>query len=153
MDKSSSQLPVRRHVKTAYRAYRGKPAQLSPNTNTYPAFGNEYKIERNRRLTHSVFVQTTGYMLIGDRTQETLSDPLHRKPADILLRARQEGSIAGRSRAYMRAAAPGQVVWKNDYTLLARTRSRRQTSIGPYTQGNLVKQSVLMRISKFLGQG
>lgn len=151
MEKSGADLPVRKHVKTPYHAYRGRPVTLSDNTNTHPAFGNEYKVERNRKLTKSVWRQTVGYMCIGDRTQETLSDPLHRKPADILLRARHEGSIAGRSRAYMRAAAPQQVTWKNDYTLLARTRSRRQTSIGPYTQGNLVRQSILMRISKFLG--
>lgn len=137
-------------------------AMLSANTNVHPAFGMDYKIHRNRAVVGSVIAQTWGLHAIkkgpwvfGD-VQEKLSDPLHRDPLLILMRARQESSIAGRSRAFIRPAAPQQVTWKNQYWVLQRTRGRRGTTIGPYgkTSGMLVQQSVLSRIGDFLtGQG
>lgn len=161
-------------------------SQFSQNTNVYPAFGVVEKIQRNRQLMYSIFRMRAGVMLIGDRLQESLSDPLHRpyknirdhrqqqthnkihgnrqilglqQPGSyqgvvngvgIQQRQRNEASIAGRSRAYIRAAAPGQVTWKNSYWNMQRTRATRQTTIGPYVMGNMAKQSAMTRISNFM---
>lgn len=159
-------------------------SQFSQNTNVYPAFGNQYKIERNRNLMYSIFRMRAGVMLIGDRLQESLSDPLHRPYKNIQdhkqqghhrndihgnrqilglqqtgsykgivngvgmqQRQRNEASIAGRARGYIRPAAPGQVKWKNSYWNQQRTRATRQTAIGPYTMGNMNKQSIMYHLS------
>lgn len=122
---------------------------FSQDTNVHPSFGVTPKIHRNKIETHSVYVQTQGYMLIGDRLSETMSDPLHRPPRYVLQRAREEGSIAGRSRGMIRSAAPGQVTWKNPYW-----RTQRPPYIpvqGPFTHGQLQDQSILQRINGFLG--
>lgn len=136
-------------------------AVLSQNTRMLPAFGMDYKIRRNRNITvgpTSVVSQTWGYhsskngLNVFGNIQEKLSDPLHRDPLQILLRARQESSIAGRMRAYIRPAAPQQVTWKNQYWVLQRTRGARPTTIGPYGHPTArPEQSILSRIGGFLG--
>ena len=133
-------------------------AQLSANTNVHPAFGMDYKIRRNRNIVNgpvSVASQTWGLHgkePFGD-IQEKLSDPLHRDVRVILQNARNEASIFGRSRAQIRAAAPQQVTWKNNYWVLQRTRGRRGTTIGPYgmVSGRQPAQSIGSRIGQFLG--
>lgn len=125
-------------------------AAYSPNTNLYPAFGNEHKIQRNRALTSSVMRLNYGMDKIGrgEKPQETTNDPLKRKPEYIVQQARQEASIAGRLRGRIRPAAPGQVKWKNAYWLAQRPPVRQP--IGPFVQGSLEKQSILYRISDAL---
>ena len=139
-------------------------AVFSNNTNVRPSFGMAYKIKRNVRITVgpvSVASQTwglhsskLGLNVFGD-IQTKLSDPLHRNPQDLLIKARQESSIAGRSRGYMRPAAPQQVNWKNTYWIQERTRGRRGTTIGPYGQASskLTSQSALSRVGSFLKGG
>jgi hypothetical protein len=137
-----------------------KGALFSQNTNVHPAFGMDYKIKRNRNVVGSVVGQTWGYHAskkgynVFGNIQNKLHDPLHRDPMLILLRARQEASIAGRERAYIRPAAPLQVTWKNQYWVLQRTRGARGTTIGPY--GNPTSnpsQSILARIAGGMGIG
>lgn len=141
--------------------FNSKGAIFSANTNVHPAFGMSYKITRNRNITvgpTSVAAQTwgihskkLGLNVFGD-IQTKLSDPLHRDPQDLLIRARQEAGIAGRSRGHIRPAAPQQVTWKNQYWVLERTRGRRGTTIGPYgqTSSKLPAQSMLSRVNTFL---
>ena len=138
-------------------------AVYSQNTNVHPAFGMSYKVKGNRVKVRSVIGQTWGLHAIKGQNgvdspspfgdiQEKLNDPLHRDPLFILRRAREESSIAGRSRGRIRPAAPQQVSWKNQYWILERTRGRRGTTIGPYgvTSQKLQQQSILSRISGFL---
>lgn len=134
-------------------------ALLSQNTNVHPAFGMDYKVARNRAVVTSIAAQTWGYhankhsvWVFGD-VQNKLSDPLHRDPNYLLQRARQEASIAGRTRAFIRPWHPQQVQWKNQYWVLQRTRGARGTTIGPYgtVSGKQQPQSVLSRISGILG--
>jgi hypothetical protein len=122
-------------------------AEYSPNTNVHPAFGSQFKIERNRRLTSAVMKLNYGIWHIGqgEKPIETTNDPLGRKPEYIIARGREEMSNAGRSRARIRPAAPGQVLWKNAYYRAQRPPTRQP--IGPFTQGSLEKQSILYRIS------
>ena len=135
-------------------------AIFSQNTNVHPAFAMDYKLKRNTNVVRSVIAQTwglhashKGYNVFGN-IQEKLSDPLHRDPMFILLRARQEASIAGRERAYIRPAAPLQVTWKNQYWVLQRTRGARGTTIGPYGNiGSRPEQSILARIAGGMGIG
>lgn len=133
-------------------------AILAQNTNVHPAFGMDYKVKRNRNIVNgqlSVASQTWG--IHGKEPfgniQEKLSDPLHRDPNLLQQLARNESSIAGRSRAYIRPAAPQQVTWKNNYWVLQRTRGRRGTTIGPYgtVSSRQPAQSVMSRIGTFLG--
>jgi hypothetical protein len=131
---------------------RGKAqAEFSDNTNVHPAFGVQPKIERNRKLVQSVYRQTQGYMLIGDRTQETMSDPLHRPPRMILQAFRENNSVSYRSRGQIRPAAPGQVTWKNAYWRYQRPPYRQP--IGPFTQGSMQQQSILQRVNMWLQGG
>lgn len=144
--------------------FNSKGAVFSANTNVHPAFGMSYKIKRNRSITvgtTSVASQTwgihsrkLGINVFGD-IQNKLSDPLHRDPQLLLVRARQESSIAGRSRAMMRPAAPQQVNWKNSYWIQERTRGRRGTTIGPYgqTSSKLPAQSMLSRVNNYFTGG
>lgn len=122
-------------------------AAFSPNTNVYPAFGNRYKIERNRALTSSLMKLNYGKDKIGsgEKPLETTNDPLRRRPEAIIAAGRAEMSIAGRARGHIRAAAPGQVQWKNPYYRAQRPPTRQP--IGPFTQGSLEKQSILYRLS------
>lgn len=124
------------------------PEVFSQNTNVHPAFGVVPKIERNRALVNSVYRQTQGYMLIGDRTNETMSDPLHRPPKYILQQFRQNTNTLGIDRALIRPAAPQQVTWKNQYWRVQKPPYR--TPIGPYTHGQMQQQSVLYRINLWL---
>ena len=125
---------------------------LSQNTNVYPAFGNVHKIERNRKLTGSIMRLNYGVWHIGqgEKPIETTNDPLKRKPELIIARGREEMSIAGRSRAHVRAAAPGQVTWKNPYWRAQRPPVRKP--IGPFTQGSLEQQSIMYRMSSTLAK-
>ncbi|SRR6266567_4999681 len=127
-------------------------AILSQNTNVYPAFGNEFKVKRNRVLTSSVMKLNYGVWHIGqgEKPIETTNDPHRRKPEYIIRRGREEMSIAGRSRAHIRAAAPGQVLWRNPYW--RQQRPPIKGVIGPFTQGSLEKQSILYRISDGLNK-
>ncbi len=122
-------------------------AILSRNTNVYPAFGNEFKVKRNRMLTSSIMKLNYGIWHIGqgEKPIETLNDPHHRKPEYIIARGREEMSIAGRTRGNIRPAAPGQVRWKNPYWRAQRPPVRQP--IGPFVQASLEKQSILYRIS------
>ena len=122
-------------------------AILSQNTNVHPAFGNEFKVQRNRALTSSIMKLNYGKWHIGQGIKpiETTNDPHKRKPDYIIARGREEMSIAGRTRGHIRAAAPGQVQWKNPYYRAQRPPVRRP--IGPFTQGSLEKQSILYRLS------
>lgn len=124
---------------------------FSQNTNVHPAFGVQPKIERNRKVVNSVYTQTQGYMLIGDRLQETMSDPLHRNGRYILQAFREGSSVSGRSRGMMRPAAPQQVTWKNQYWRVQ--RPPYMPVIGPYTQGQLADQSILARVNYWLRGG
>lgn len=124
------------------------PEVFSQNTNVHPAFGVVPKIERNRKVVQSVYRQTQGYMLIGDRVQETMSDPLHRPPQYVLQQFRQNSGALGIDRAQIRAAAPAQVTWKNAYWRVQKPPYR--TPIGPYTHGQMQQQSVLYRINLWL---
>lgn len=133
-------------------------AILAQNTNVHPAFGMDYKIKRNRDIVNGpVSVASHTWGIHGKEPfgniQEKLSDPLHRDVHVILQNARNEASIAGRSRGYIRAAAPQQVTWKNNYWVLQRTRGRRGTTIGPYgtVSSKQPAQSVMSRIGSFLG--
>lgn len=127
-------------------------AAFSQNTNVHPAFGNVFKIERNRRLTASIMNLNYGVWHIGQGLKpiETSNDPLHRKPADIIQRSREEMSIAGRTRGFIRPAAPGQVKWKYPYWTAQRPPVRQP--IGPFVQGSLEKQSILYRLSSTLSR-
>jgi len=124
------------------------PEVFSQNTNVHPAFGVVPKIERNKRVVQSVYRQTQGIMLIGDRTQETMSDPLHRPPRYVLQQFRQNSGALGISRALIRPAAPQQVTWKNAYWRVQKPPYR--TPIGPYTHGQMQQQSVLYRVNMWL---
>lgn len=127
-------------------------AAFSQNTNAHPAFGNIYKIERNRALTASVMNLNYGIWHIGQGVKpiETTNDPHRRKPEEIIKRGREEMSIAGRSRGFIRSAAPGQVAWKYPYWVAQRPPVRQP--IGPFTMGSLEKQSIWYRISGTLGR-
>lgn len=127
-------------------------AAYSANTNMHPAFGNTFKIERNRNLTRSIMNLNYGVWHIGqgEKPIETTNDPHHRKPEYIIARGREEMSIAGRTRGHIRAAAPGQVRWKNPYWRAQRPPTRQP--IGPFTQGSLEKQSILYRMSTTLSK-
>ena len=130
------------------------PAQaiLSQNTNVHPAFGVVPKIERNVGIVHTVFRNTAGVMLRGDRMNEVMNDPLHRPYPLIKLRYREEASIRGRDRGIIRPAAPQQVTWKNAYWRFQRPPYR--SPIGPFTQGQLQSQSILYRVNQFMrGEG
>lgn len=132
-----------------FQGRAGKAPQVfSQNTNVHPAFGVVPKIERNRRVVQSVYRQTQGYMLIGDRTNETMSDPLHRPPQYILQQFRQNSSALGIDRSQIRPAAPGQATWK--YPYWRAQKPPYVTPIGPYTHGNMPQQSVLYRINLWL---
>ncbi len=122
-------------------------AILSQNTNMHPAFGNEHKIERNRKLTSSIMKLNYGVWHIeqGEKPIETMNDPHARPPEYIIARGREEMSIAGRMRGHIRPAAPGQVKWKNPYW--RQQKPPVKGVIGPFTQGSLEKQSILYRIS------
>lgn len=122
-------------------------AILSNNTNVHPAFGNEFKVKRNRALTSSIMKLNYGMWHIGqgEKPIETTNDPLKRKPEYIIARGREEMSIAGRTRGRIRPAAPAQVKWKNSYYRAQRPPVRQP--IGPFTQGSLEKQSILYRMS------
>jgi hypothetical protein len=124
---------------------------FSQNTNVHPAFGAEPKIQRNRRLVQSVYHQTQGYALVRNRTNETMSDPLHRHPDYILQKFREETSVSYRSRGTIRPAAPGLVTWKNQFWTMQRPPAL--PVIGPFTQGQLEQQSILSRINAFLAGG
>src|SRR5258706_8983916 len=133
-------------------AWRNHLVLSSPNTNVHPAFGSERKRERNVRLSYSI-LNLNQRRMAQYRLQslsEDSNDPLRRDPRDMYQLTRNEMSIAGRAHGAIRAAAPGQVAWKNSYWLRERTRATRQTKIGPYTQASLPKQSVLYRISDAL---
>jgi hypothetical protein len=127
-------------------------AAYSPNTNTHPAFGNVFKVERNRALTRSIMRLNYGVWTIGQGVKpiETFADPRRRKPQDIIRRGREEMSIAGRSRGAIRAAAPGQVAWKYPYWTAQRPPVRQP--IGPFVQGSLERQSIWYRMSGFLSR-
>jgi hypothetical protein len=141
--------PTTSFLDNLFQGTPGKaPEVFSQNTNVHPAFGVVPKIERNKKLVNSVYRQTQGYMLIGDRTQETMSDPLHRPPRYILEQFRINSSGLGRDRALIRAAAPQQVTWKNAYWRVQKPPYR--TPIGPYTHGQMQSQSVLYRINMWL---
>lgn len=127
-------------------------AEFSPDTNVHPAFGNQFKVERNRRLTGSIMRLNYGVWTIGQGIKpiETTNDPLKRKPELIIARGREEMSIAGRTRGAIRPAAPGQVAWKNPYWRAQRPPTRKP--IGPFTQGSLEKQSIMYRMSTTLSK-
>lgn len=122
-------------------------ATYSANTNIHPAFGNLYKVERNRKLTASVMKLNFGMQSprTGRKGIETTYDPRKRKPEYILARAREEASIAGRTRARIEARAPGQMMWKYPYWIAQRPPVRQP--IGPFTMGSLEQQSILQRIA------
>lgn len=126
-------------------------ATFADNTNVHPAFGVRAKIERNRNVVKSVYRQTQGYMLIGDRTNETMSDPLHRDPRMILQNFRNETSVSYRSRGMIRPAAPGQVTWKNAYWRYQRPPYRQP--MPPFTLSQLPQQSILQRVNIWLTGG
>jgi hypothetical protein len=133
-------------------AWRNHLVRSSPNTNVHPAFGSERKRERNVSLVYSLInLNQAAMMRIRiQNLSENSNDPLKRNPDDLYQLERNEYSIAGRTHGAIRAAAPGQVAWKNSYWLQQRTRATRQTAIGPYTQSSLPKQSILYRISDAL---
>lgn len=133
-------------------AWRNHLVRSSPNTNVHPAFGSERKIRRNVGLSYSIINLNQGAMgrIALQNLSENSNDPLKRDPRELYQLERNEYSIAGRSHGAMRPAAPGQVAWKNSYWLQQRTRATRQTTIGPYTQSSLPKQSILYRISDAL---
>lgn len=123
----------------------------SPNTNVHPQFASKGKLERNLNITKTI-LNLGGQRMAEYQKQsvsEDASDPLHRDVRLIYQRTREEMSNAGRSRAMIRPAAPGQVTWKNAYWQVQKDRQYRQTAIGPYTQGSLPMQSILNRISVF----
>jgi hypothetical protein len=127
-------------------------AIYSQNTNVHPAFGAAPKVKRNVGIVHTMFRYNTGVMLIGDRSNGVMNDPLHRPYQTIRLRYRQEASIRGRDRDRIRAAAPQQVTWKNSYWRFQRPPYR--SPIGPFTQGQLQSQSILYRVNQFMrGEG
>lgn len=125
-------------------------AILSANTNTHPAFGNEFKVRRNRALTGSIMRLNYGVWHIGqgEKPIETTNDPNKRSAEWIIARGREEMSIAGRTRGHIRPAAPGQVEWKNSYWRAQRPPIRQP--IGPYQ--SLEKQSILYRMSSTLAK-
>lgn len=127
-------------------------AILSANTNTHPAFGNMFKVKRNRALTSSIMRLNYGIWTIGqgEKPIETTNDPHKRSAEYIIARGREEMSIAGRTRGRIRPAAPGQVEWKNSYWRAQRPPIRQP--IGPFTQGSLEKQSILYRMSSTLAK-
>lgn len=130
-----------------YRNYSRPDARAiiyAPQTNMLVVYGSAYKVERNRRRIGQIFRYNALPMTSGIKFQETMSDPLHRKPEEIIRRARLEASVAGRSRGFIRPAAPGQVTWKYPYWNV----QKNVKPIGPYNQA--VKQSILQRISTTL---
>jgi hypothetical protein len=131
-----------------WREHANLHAAFSPNTNVHPAFGNVFKIERNRHLTHSVMWLNYGMesARTGNKPIETMNDPHHRKPELILARYREEISIAGRTRGRIEPRAPGQVKWRYPYWTMQRPPALPQR-MGPFTQGSLEKQSIMYRIS------
>lgn len=121
---------------------------------TNPAFGSSLKIQRNIAITKGIINLNQGRMAQYrmQSVSEDSSDVLRRDPRLIYQRTREEMSIAGRSRAFMRPAAPGQVTWKNSYWMAQRNVKPQ----GPFTMGGMEKQSVLYRISdafSALGRG
>jgi hypothetical protein len=135
-------------------AWRNHLVESSQNTRVYPAQGSAYKRKRNVANVAALVNMNAGRMAQYrmQSLSEDSSDPLRRDPRLVYQRTREEMSPFGRSRGAMRPAAPGQVAWKNSYWMQQRTRATRQTSIGPYTQGSLEKQSVLYRISGALSK-
>lgn len=136
-----------------WREHANLHAEFSQNTNVHPAFGNIFKIERNRRLTHSVMWLNYGMnsARTGNKPIETTNDPHHRKPEFILRRYREEISIAGRTRGRIEPRAPGQVKWKYPYWSVQKAPNMPQR-IGPFVQGSLEKQSILYRLSNAFGR-
>jgi hypothetical protein len=122
-------------------------AMYSQNTNVHPAFGNEWKVKRNVALTKSIMKLNYGVWHIGqgEKPIETTNDPHKRTPEYIIARGREEMSNAGRMRGNIRAAAPGQVLWKNGYYRAQRPPVR--VPIGPFVQGSLPQQSIFNRLS------
>jgi len=132
--------------------FHGPAKQVfSMDTNVHPAFGVQPKIQRNTKLVASVFRYDAGVMLIGDRIQETLSDPLHRQPRGILQRYRENSGGLGIDRARIRPAAPAQVTWKNRYWRMQKPPYR--SPIGPFTHGQLPQQSILQRARAWMSGG
>lgn len=133
------------------RTHQGNSA-FSPNTNVHPAFGNVYKIQRNRRLTASVMNLNYGKWHIGQGLKpiETTNDPLGRPSEYIIRRNREEMSNAGRMRGRIRPANPALVTWKYPYYRVTRPPVRQP--IGPFTQGSLEQQSILYRLSDAFGK-
>lgn len=127
-------------------------AQYSQNTNVHPAFGNVYKVQRNRRLTSSVMKLNYGKWHIGQGIKpiETTNDPLKRSPEYIVQEARAEASIAGRMRGFMRPADVRLTTWKNPYW--RQQRPPQLGVIGPFTQSSLPRQSILARVGDFFTQ-
>ena len=117
------------------------PTMYAQGTNMQIVFGNSAKVARNRKITRGLFILNAMPMTSGEKYSETASDPLHRKGKDIQALAREQASRYGRDRNRIRAAAPGQVTWKNRYTMIAKNKR----PIGPYDQQ--VQKSVLQRIS------
>ncbi len=153
-------LQGKKTVETGTGHVNMRGAILSQNTNVHPAFGMDYKVKRNVAIISgpsSVWSHTWG--IHGQEPfgniQQKLSDPLHRDPKLLHQLARNESSIAGRSRAMIRPAAPQQVTWKNNYWILQRTRGRRGTTIGPYgtVSSRQPAQSIGSRINSFLTGG
>lgn len=122
-------------------------AILSQNVNVHPAFGNRWKVERNRKLTSSIMKLNYGVWHIGqgEKPIETMNDPRQRPPDYIVWRNREEMSIAGRRHGNWVPAPRGQILWKNPYWRAQRPPVRQP--IGPFVQGSLEKQSILYRIS------
>ena len=122
-------------------------AMFSQNTNVHPAFGNEYRVKRNRMLTSSIMKLNYGIWHIsqGEKPIETTNDPHKRAPDYVIVRNREEMSIAGRRRGNWVPAPRGQILWKNPYWRAQRPPVRQP--IGPFVQGSLEKQSILYRIS------
>ncbi len=131
-------------------SWRNHLAIGDPLLRTNPAFGSEYKRQRNIAITKGI-INLNGGRMAQYRMQsvsEDSSDPLHRDVRLMYQRTREEMSIAGRSRGFIRAAAPGQVTWKNSYWAAQRNIKPQ----GPFTMGSLEKQSVLYRISGALSK-
>lgn len=125
--------------------HRQQPTIYAPDTNMAVVYGNAAKVRRNRKVSMGLFQLNVRPIQSGRKPIEMLNDPLHRRPDVLVQRAREEASIAGRARAYMRPAAPAQVQWKNRYTDTAKTRR----PIGPVFQQQ--QKSILYRLSGALG--
>jgi hypothetical protein len=131
-------------------AWRNHLAVGDPLLRTNPAYGSQYKIQRNRAIVQGM-IRLNGGRMAQYRVQslsEDSNDPLRRDPRLMYQRTREEMSIAGRSRGRIRPAAPGQVTWKNSYWAAQNKRAAQ----GPFTMGGLEKQSILYRISGALSK-